>query len=96
MHQPRVELPESIKTERLVLRPFRPGDGDAYFVLCMNNKEHLPPFEAGNPALSAETEEDAENLVAELAAAWAARDAFPIGVCLRTADRWLLRSRSAW
>lgn len=77
------ELPESIETERLVLRPYRPGDGGAYFVLCMNNKEHLPPFEAGNSALSVETEEDAENLVAELAAAWAARDGFPMGVWLK-------------
>lgn len=75
-----IELTEMIETERLELRPYQPGDGSAYFTLCMNNKEHLLPFEAGNPALLVDTEEDAKSLVEDLAAAWTTQEAFPMGV----------------
>ncbi len=80
MHKMLYALPETLVTERLTLRPYRQGDGAAYFTLCQNNKAHLLPFEAGNPALSVSTADEAEILVRELAADWHARSIFFMGV----------------
>jgi ribosomal-protein-serine acetyltransferase len=80
MHKMLVDLPTELETERLLLRPYQAGDGAAYFALCQNNREHLLPFEAGNPALAVQTTEDAEILVREFAASWVAREIFFMGV----------------
>jgi len=79
MHKLLLELPEHIKTERLLLRPYQAGDGEAYFEVCQRNREHLLPYEAGNPALEVQTVQDAEILVREFANAWASRQAFFFG-----------------
>jgi RimJ/RimL family protein N-acetyltransferase len=80
MHKMLSDLPAQLETERLMLRSYRAGDGAAYYDLCQNNKEHLLPFEQGNPALAVTTPEEAEILVREFAASWAARNAFFWGV----------------
>ncbi len=79
MHKLLLDLPSQFETERLILRPYRAGDGDAYYKLALNNKEHLLPFEKGNPALDIHTEEDAEILVRQFALDWAARTIFFVG-----------------
>jgi RimJ/RimL family protein N-acetyltransferase len=76
MHKMLVNLPELLETERLALRPYRAGDGLAYFEVCQRNREHLHPFEADNPALSVQNVEQAEILVRQFVASWAARTAF--------------------
>ncbi|MBI5960635.1 MAG: GNAT family N-acetyltransferase [Chloroflexi bacterium] len=79
MHKMLFHLPARLETERLVLRPYQAGDGEVYYHLCQNNKKHLLPFEAGNPALAVNTLDDAEILVREYAADWAARNIFFMG-----------------
>lgn len=74
-----VELPPELETERLLLRSYQAGDGEVYFRLCQNNKQHLLPFEKGNSALAVNSMEDAEILVREYAAAWMARTIFFMG-----------------
>ena len=84
-----IDLPERIETARLVLRPYRAGDGEAYCAACLRNKEHLLPFEKGNPALDVQTVADAESLVRQFAADWAARKHFFLGAWERGTDEFV-------
>ncbi len=79
MHRMLLDLPARLETDRLIVRPYQAGDGPAYHDVCLRNKEHLLPFEEGNPALEVTTAEEAEILVREFAAAWVARSAFFFG-----------------
>lgn len=79
MHKMLLDLPSQVETERLILRPYRAGDGAAYYKLAQNNKSHLLPYEAGNPALAIHSLEDAEILVREFGAKWVARSIFFVG-----------------
>lgn len=79
MNKMLLDLPEQIETERLIVRAYRYGDGAAYYDVCMHNKRHLLPYEAGNPALEVETPDDAETLMRRFVAYWAVRDAFFLG-----------------
>lgn len=83
MNKMLLDLPEQLDTERLIVRAYRPGDGATYCDVCLHNKTHLLPYEAGNPALEVETVDDAETLVRRFAASWAARDAFFYGAWQR-------------
>lgn len=78
-----LDLPEQLETERLILRPYRAGDGIAYLDVCLRSKAHLLPYEVGNPALEVQTLEDAEALVREFAVEWLARRAFFLGAWMR-------------
>ena len=82
VHRMLLSLPRQIETERLLLKPYQAGDGPTYYQLCVRNREHLLPFEAGNPALGVTTPDDAEVLVREFAADWAARSMFFFGIWL--------------
>ncbi|HEX2908803.1 MAG TPA: GNAT family N-acetyltransferase [Phototrophicaceae bacterium] len=74
-----IDLPEQIETERLWLRPYRAGDGAAYYEVCQRNQAHLLPFEAGNPAQSLRSVEEAEILMRSFAVDWMARNVFFLG-----------------
>jgi len=78
-HKLLLVLPTQVDSERLLLRPYQAGDGERYYALCQNNKAHLLPYEAGNPALSVNTVEEAEVLVRQFAINWMARDSFFFG-----------------
>ena len=84
-----LDLPERIETARLVIRPYRAGDGEAYQAACLRNKEHLLPYERGNPALDVETVDDAEALVRQFAADWAARKCFFLGAWEKTTGEFV-------
>lgn len=86
MSPPPVDIPTRIETERLYLRAYQPGDGSWYFVMSQKNKSHLALFESGNAAMSIHSEEDAEKVVRDFAADWAARKAFFMGVFLQGTD----------
>lgn len=86
MHRMLLDIPDEFETERLRLRRYRAGDGAAYWRMAQRNREHLLPFEAGNPALSLRSEEDAEVLMREFAAEWALRHHFFIGAWDRADD----------
>lgn len=88
MHKILLDLPEQLETERLTLRPYRAGDGAAYLEMCLRNKSHLLPYEAGNPALNVQSLEDAESLVRQFAVDWTARQVFFMGAWLRSTDEF--------
>lgn len=74
-----LDIPDNFETARLQVRRYRAGDGAAYFAMAQRNRQHLLPFEAGNPALALGSEEAAEALIREYAARWALRDQFFAG-----------------
>jgi len=80
MHRLLLDLPAQIETKRLVLRPYHAGDGAWYCAMSQKNKAHLAQFESGNSVMRINTEEDAEIVVRDFGVAWAARDAFVMGV----------------
>lgn len=86
MHQSLLTLPEQLLTERLILRPYKAEDKQAYFELCQRNKQHLIPFEAENPALGVQTVEDAEMLIRQFIFAWSTQQAFFFGAWSHTAQ----------
>ncbi|MBN1247141.1 MAG: GNAT family N-acetyltransferase [Anaerolineae bacterium] len=73
------QLPEQITTERLTLRPYTTGDASWYYAMSLRNRAHLAQYEADNPAMSLESEAEAEALMRDFAAAWAGRDYFFLG-----------------
>lgn len=79
MNKMLLDLPDAVETPRLVVRRYQAGDSAAYFDACLRNRTHLLPYEAGNPALTVNCEDDAEALVREFAAEWGARRLFFFG-----------------
>jgi RimJ/RimL family protein N-acetyltransferase len=79
MHKLLLDLPTSLKTERLTLRPYQAGDGPFLYSVSQSNREHLARYESGNVLMSIKTPEDAEISARELAIAWARRDCFFLG-----------------
>ncbi len=79
MTAPTSDLPARLETERLIVRPYEPGDAPAYLALCLRNRTHLLPYEEGNPALSVTSLAEAEDLLRAFAADWTARRAFFLG-----------------
>lgn len=74
-----LDLPTRLETDRLILRPYTPEDAPAYLDVCRNNRQHLLPYEADNPAASVETLEQAEALMREFHDGWYARKVFFFG-----------------
>jgi RimJ/RimL family protein N-acetyltransferase len=84
-----LEIPDGFETERLHVRRYRAGDGPAYWEMAQRSREHLFPFEAGNPALALTSEEEAEILMREFAAEWAQRKHFFFGAWKRADGRFV-------
>ncbi len=80
MHKMLLDIPERIETERLYLRCYEPGDGSWYYEMIQKNRPHLERYESDNAAMTIKTEDDAEVLMREFAAGWAARSYFFMGV----------------
>lgn len=75
-----LEIPTSIETERLVLRPYQAGDGQWYFLMSQRNKPHLARYETGNPVMTINTVEEAEETIRGFIEAWTERNAFFMGI----------------
>ena len=86
MHKMLLDLPIRIETQRLYLRPYKPGDGDWFFAMSQRNRAHLKRYEADNVVMTVESAEQAEVLVRELAAEWVARNCFFLGVFDKASD----------
>jgi RimJ/RimL family protein N-acetyltransferase len=74
-----LDVPTRLETERLVLRCYQAGDGRWYYPMSQKNRAHLSRYEAGNRAMTIQSEEDAEVMVRAMAAEWVAREAFFMG-----------------
>jgi RimJ/RimL family protein N-acetyltransferase len=83
MDSMRIDVPTHLETQRLCLRCYQPGDGPMYFAVAQQNQDHLREFETGNVLMSLHSEEQAEQIVQELAAAWASRKCFFLGAFSR-------------
>jgi RimJ/RimL family protein N-acetyltransferase len=75
-----LDIPTQIETDRLVLRAYKPGDGQWYWPMSQKNRTHLARYEAGNVVMSVGTPAEAEAVVRELAAEWLAGRSFFMGV----------------
>jgi RimJ/RimL family protein N-acetyltransferase len=74
-----LEIPTEVSTERLLIRPYRPGDGATYYHVLRENRDHL--FEFLPPSLMAvKSVKDAEVLIRRLMADWQLRTLFIFGV----------------
>jgi len=89
LHKMLLEIPTRIETERLTLRRYQPGDGQWFYAMSQRNRPHLMRYESENVAMSIESEQDAEVLVRELAAEWAARRCFFIGAFEKTTGEFV-------
>lgn len=89
MHKMLLDLPETIESNRLIIRPYRAGDGQVYYSVCQQNRDHLLPFEKGNPALDIHTPEDAEILVRNFVVYWLKREAFFFGAWHKETSEWV-------
>jgi ribosomal-protein-serine acetyltransferase len=88
MHPLLLEMPARIETERLILRSYSAGDGPCLFKVIQRNREHLQRYESGNILMRIRTEEDAEITAREMAALWAKRDCFLLGLWERSSGKW--------
>lgn len=84
-----VDLPTRIETERLYLRSYQAGDGAWYYAMSQRNKAHLARYESGNAVMTIDSQEEAERVVRDFAAAWAAGDAFFMGVFRRDTQEFV-------
>jgi RimJ/RimL family protein N-acetyltransferase len=78
-----LDIPESLKTERLSLRRYQAGDGALLCEVYGQNKQHLLDSIEGIKAgfsLDLTQPEDAEMFVRQLQADWAARKRFVFGL----------------
>jgi RimJ/RimL family protein N-acetyltransferase len=84
-----LDIPVRIETERLYLRCYQPGDGRWYYPVSQKNRAHLLRYESGNIVMTINSEADAEAVVQDLAAAWAARNSFFIGAFDKQTDEFV-------
>jgi hypothetical protein len=89
MHRLLLEIPTRIETERLVLRPYRRGDGEWYYAMSLRNRQHLARYEADNAVMGIKSAEDAEILGRDFAAAWVARQSFFLGAFDKERDAFV-------
>ena len=83
-----LDIPEKIETERLYLCSYKAGDGPMLFAASQKNREHLAKFESDNLLMYLKNEEHAEVTARELAADWASRRCFFIGIFEKLTDQW--------
>ena len=60
MHKLLIEIPSSLETERLIIRKFEKGDGQAFFALLERNNNRELLREHVQEVKDLKTEEDAE------------------------------------
>lgn len=89
MNKLRLKIPLRVETERLVLRPYRSGDGPTLFQAGLRNREHLKPYEDGNFLRHFKSKAHAEEVAQALGIEWQARKQFFWGIFDRDSDRWV-------
>lgn len=82
-----LDLPEENAGERVVLRPYRPGDGPALFECVGEAREHLRPW---LPWVDFHrTPEDSEGFARKAYSRWLLREDLTVGIWLRESGRLL-------
>ena len=85
-----LDVPTELETERLLLRPYKPGDGQWLHVIFQENESHLrDSIEGVKAGLDLTNSTEAEIFVRRLKADWAARKRFIFGIWKKAADRYI-------
>jgi len=77
------EFPDSLESERLIIRKYEKGDGEDYFALFERNNNREELKEHVDEAKSVKTSEQAEIRIREHEAEWVARRRLVLGVWLK-------------
>lgn len=80
------ECPSEISTARLLLRPYRPGEGRFYVDMCRENRAHLAEY-MPEELRRMETEADGERQIQWMLLAWQDREVFIFGAWNRATGR---------
>lgn len=86
-HPTLVPLPDELRSARVVLRPYRPGDAEAMFAAIDESREHLRPWLPWVDRHA--TVEDTRDFCARAAARWLTREDLPVAVFDATDGRYL-------
>ena len=92
MHYMLLDVPSKLETERLLLRPYKPGDGRWLHVVFQENEVHLAESIEGVKAglgLDLTNSTEAEIFVRQLGADWAARKRFIFGIWEKATDGYV-------
>lgn len=73
-----LDIPTEFSTERLLLRAYRPGDGEMYYHMLQENREHLYEFLPAS-LMAVQSVLDAEAVIRNLMAQWQSRELFIFG-----------------
>ncbi|HSJ53269.1 MAG TPA: GNAT family N-acetyltransferase [Anaerolineae bacterium] len=85
----RPNVPDRIEAERIYLRPYRAGDGPWFYAMGQRNRAHLLRYESDNVVMEAQSPAEAESLVRDLAAEWAAQRHLFLGAFDRRTDEFV-------
>ena len=87
-----LDVPLGLETKRLLLRPYKQGDGQWLHAIIRENRVHLSDSLEGIRAgfgLDLTDSTDAESFVRQLAADWTARRRFIFGIWEKADDRYV-------
>ncbi len=81
------ELPAEITSERVLIRPYRAGDGAALWEAVAESREHIKPWLPWGDLHK--TPEDSEIFVRMMHAKWLTREDMPMGIWDLSSGRYL-------
>jgi ribosomal-protein-serine acetyltransferase len=82
-----VDPPVPLTGERVMVRPYRPGDGQALWEAVEESREHILPWLPWGPTHASPA--DSEAFVRRSHANWHLREDMPLGIWDRTGERYL-------
>jgi RimJ/RimL family protein N-acetyltransferase len=82
-----IDVPEEVASERIVVRRFKVGDGEAMFEAVDESREHILPWMPWGPGHA--TVADSEKMVRSSHARWALREEMPLGIFDRETGRFI-------
>jgi len=83
-HHELLDLPEQLRGERVLLRPYRPGDGQALFAALDANRDDLKSWLSWID--NHRSVEDSEAYVRRMAGRWIAREVLILGIWNRAGE----------
>lgn len=78
-----------IRTNRLIIRPYRVDDATWYYRMSLKNKEHLTRYEAENPVMSIQTEAEAVKVIKDFVSLWDEQRYRFMGVFLKETNEFV-------
>ncbi len=82
-----IELPQALVGDRVVVRPWRAGDGPALYEATQESLEHIAPWLPWGPVH--DSPESSEKFVRRWSARWDLREDLPMGIWNKSSGRFL-------